>query len=157
MWLLTRSRSWICRSISLSRQPRVRCAGEACPLRRRSRWHLGGANVAVAEVRGLLRSLYVVVLERREAVLGKGRHPGVIGRLHLNLVKPGCVASEDQLLGGAIGVAERRKAVLLLHVLRDFEAAQRFHLPLRRPVPDRVSPPHPLLYPHHLHPRPPPH
>jgi hypothetical protein len=32
------------------RQPRACCAGEACPLRRRSRWHLGGANVAVAEV-----------------------------------------------------------------------------------------------------------
>jgi hypothetical protein len=93
--------------------------------------HSGGANVAVAQVRGLLRSLCVLVLERREAVLGKGGHPGVIGRLQLDLVKPGGVAREDQLLGCAVGVAERRKAVLLLHVLRDFEPAQRLDLPLR--------------------------
>src|SRR6266436_1258771 len=89
------------------------------------------ANVAVAQIRGLLRRLRVLMLERRETVLGKGRHTGVIGRPQLDLVEPGCVAREDQLLGGAVGVAERRKAVLLLHVLRDFEPAQCLDLPLR--------------------------
>src|SRR6516162_6394033 len=91
---------------------------------------LTGANVAVAEVRGL-RGLDVLVLERREAVLGKGRHSGVIGGPHFDLVEPGRVAREDQLLDGAVGVAERREAVFLLHVLRDFEPAHRLDLPLR--------------------------
>src|SRR5437868_12738977 len=106
--------------------PRCPSAGQAFPDHA-----LTGANVAVAEVRGLARSLGVLVLERREAVLGKGRHPGVIGRPQLDLVEPGCVAREDRLLGATGGVAERCKAVLLLHVLRDFEPAQRLDLPLR--------------------------
>src|SRR5260370_33392894 len=47
------------------------------------------ANVAVAQIRGLLRRLRVLMLERRETVLGKGRHTGVIGRPQLALVEPG--------------------------------------------------------------------
>src|SRR5436309_15774404 len=112
----------VCRSISLSRQPYVCCGGEAWPLRRRSR--LGGANVAVAQVRGPLGRQRILVLERSETVRRKRRHPGVVSRFQPDLVELGGVAAEDQLLGGAIGVAERRKPVFLLHVLRDFEPAQ---------------------------------
>src|SRR5215207_1425694 len=93
--------------------------------------HLRGANVAVAQVRGPLGRQRMFVLERSETVLGKGRHPGVVSRLQPDLVEFGGVAAENQLLGGAIGVAERRKGVFLLHVLRNFEAAQRLDLPLR--------------------------
>src|SRR5258707_3730921 len=103
---------------------------------------LGGANVAVAQVRGLLGGRCVLVLERREAVLGKGRHFGVVSCLQLDLVEPSRIASEDQLLSGAVGIAERRKSVLLLHFFGDFEPAQRFNLPLRRALPDRVGAPH---------------
>src|SRR6516225_3606144 len=78
-----------------------------------ARSSLARANVAVAEVRGLLRGLGVLVLERREAVLGKGRHPSVVGRPHFDLVEPGRIAREDQLLGGAVGITERREAVFL--------------------------------------------
>src|ERR1700722_2490097 len=93
--------------------------------------HLRGANVAVAQVRWLLRRQRILVLERSETVLGKGRHPGVVSRFQPDLIEFGGVAAEDQLFGGAIGVAERRKPVFLLHVLRNFEAAQRLDLPLR--------------------------
>src|SRR5262245_28169383 len=93
--------------------------------------HSRGANVAVAQVRGFLGRQRILILERSEAVLGKGRHPGVVSRFQPDLVELGGVAAEDQLLGGAIGVAERRKPVFLLHVLRNFEAAQRLDLPLR--------------------------
>src|SRR5262249_28511759 len=88
------------------------------------------ANVTVAQVRGLVGCLRVLVLERREAVLGKGRHLVVSG-LQLDLVEPRRIASEDLLLDGAVGVAERRKPILLLHVVRDFEPAKRLDLPLR--------------------------
>src|SRR5471032_1117857 len=93
--------------------------------------HLPGANVAVAQVRGPLGRQRILVFERRETVLGKHRHPGVVSGFLPDLVEPGGVAAEDQLLGGAIGVAERRKPAFLLHVLRNFEAAQRLDLPLR--------------------------
>src|SRR5262249_60976999 len=93
--------------------------------------HLRGANVAVAQVRGFLGRQRILILERSETVLGKGRHPGVLSRLQPDLVEFGGVAAEDQLLGGTIGIAERRKAVFLLHVLRNFEATQRLDLPLR--------------------------
>src|ERR1700752_1866467 len=117
MALLTRGGSRICRSGPIF------ISGSAAPAeldRTAGAVHLGGANVAVAQIRGFLRSLYVLVLERREAVLGKGGHAGVVGSLQLDLVKPGRVACKDQLLSGAVGVAKRRKAVPLLHVLRDF-------------------------------------
>src|SRR5215218_6716394 len=100
--------------------------------------HLRGANVAVAQVRGLVGRQRILVLEQSETVLGKGRHPGVVSRFQPDPVELGGVAAEDQLLGRAIGIAERRKSVFLLHVLRNFEAAQRLDLPLRRAVPDRV-------------------
>ena len=111
---------------------------------------LGGANVAVAQVRGFLRRQRVLVLERREPVLRKGRHLGVISRFQLDFVEPACVAGEDQLLSRAVGIAERRKGILLLHVLRDFEPAQRLDLPLRRAVPDRVGTPHNVVDAHAL-------
>src|ERR1700722_10960380 len=94
--------------------------------------HLRGANVAVAQVRGLIGRQPILVFERSETVLGKDRHPGVVSRFQPDLIELSGVAAEDQLLGGASGVAERRKPVFLLHVLRNFEAAQRHDLPLRR-------------------------
>jgi len=76
---------------------------------RHSQDHSSGANEPVAEVRWLLGCQRVLVLERREAVFGKGRHIGVVGCLQLDLVEPGCVAGEDQLLGGAVGVTSGAK------------------------------------------------
>src|SRR5881394_1498656 len=107
------SEAEVCRSISPSRQPHVRCGGEAWPLRRSSR--SGGANVAVAQVRGLLCRQRILVLERGETVRGKGRHPGILSRFQPDLVELGGVAAEDQLLGVAIGIAKRCKSVFLLH------------------------------------------
>src|SRR4030088_81686 len=79
-------------------------------------------NVAVAQVRGFAGRERVLLLERREAVLGVSRHPGVLGLLQRDVVHPGRVAGEDLLLGGAVGVAKGCEPVLLLHVLRDFGA-----------------------------------
>src|SRR5436305_14899035 len=100
--------------------PRCPSAGQAFPDHA-----LTGANVAVAEVRGLARSLGVLVLERREAVLGKCRHTGGLRRPQLELVAPGCVARVDSLLGATGALAERWKAILRLHVPRHLEPAQR--------------------------------
>src|SRR5207248_3200521 len=97
-----------------SREIRAECGREAWPLRRRSR--SGGANVAVAQVRGLLCRQRILVLERGKTVRGKGRHPGSLSRFQPDLVELGGVAAEDQLLGVAVGAAERRKPVFLLHV-----------------------------------------
>ena len=55
----------------------------------------------------------------------------LFSRFQPNLKELGGIAAEDQLLGGAIGIAKRRKSVSLLDVLRNFEAAQRLDLPLR--------------------------
>ena len=41
---------------------------------------LGGANVPVAQVRGFLGCLGVLIFERREAVFGKGGHLAVVSR-----------------------------------------------------------------------------
>ena len=73
---------------------------------------LAGANVAVAQVRGLLGSLCILVLERREAVLGIIRHPRVVGRPELDLIELVALLGEDEPAWWRVGVAERRKAVL---------------------------------------------
>src|SRR5260370_41186846 len=70
------------------------------------------ANVAVAQVRGFPGRERVLLLERREAVLGVGRHPGILGLLQRDVVHPRRVAGEDLLLGGAVGVAKGCEPVL---------------------------------------------
>src|SRR5882762_5482340 len=57
------------------------------------------------------------------------------------LVEARAVAAEDAGLHRAVGRAERREAVFLLHVLGDLEPAQRLDLPLRRAGPQRVGAP----------------
>ena len=83
--------------------------------------HLRGANVAVAQVRGLLAaSAYSFLSEARRSSEKAGIL--VLSAAFSDLVELGGVAAEDQLLGGTVGIAERRKAVFLLHVLREFRA-----------------------------------
>lgn len=74
----------------------------------------------------------------------------VVSRFQPDLIELGGFAAEYQLLGGAIRVAERRKPAFLLHVLRNFEAAQRLDLPLRRAVPDSVGAPRDMVDLHAL-------
>ena len=66
-------------------------------------------------------------------------------RCSLVLVQARRVLAEDRALDGAVGGAERREAVLALHVLRNLEPAQRLDLPLRRAGPYRVGPPYDVV------------
>src|SRR5260370_40607713 len=55
------------------------------------------------------------------------------------------MAAEDQLVGRAVGAAESRKSVFLLHVLGNLEPPQRFDLPLRGPLPYRIGAPEDVI------------
>src|SRR5438445_12519415 len=59
----------------------------------------------------------------------------MLRQLRLEAVDPRGVAREDRALHRAVRRAERLEAVLLLHVIRDPEAAQLLDLPLGRAVP----------------------
>src|SRR5579862_9245711 len=54
--------------------------------------------------------------------------------LSLKPVEPGGIATEHGCFEGAVGRTQRLEAVLLLHVLGDFQPAQALDLPLRRAV-----------------------
>src|SRR6267154_2264848 len=110
----------------------------------------GGSDVAVTQVRGLLGGELILALQGAQPVLGKGRHPGIVGGLEIDPVHAGRVAAEDQLLDRAVGATERSKTIFLLHILRDFESTQRLDLPLGRPVPNRVGAPKDMIDPHAL-------
>src|SRR5271169_5458456 len=100
-----------------------------------------GANVSVAQVRGLLGRELVLLLQLSELVLGVGWHRPRIGRLQVEAVEAGGVQAKNPLLDRAVGTAKWRKPVFLLHVFGDLEAPQRFDLPLRGPVPHAVGTP----------------
>ena len=110
----------------------------------------GRPDVAVTQIRGLLGGELILALEGAQPVLGEGWHPDIVGGLEIDPVHAGRVAAEDQLLDRAIGATERRKTIFLLHILRDFEPAQRLDLPLGRPVPNRVGAPQDMIDPHAL-------
>ena len=77
--------------------------------------------------------------------------PSVVCALRgLELVVSGGVAREDRALDRTIGRPQRREAVLLLHVFRNLQPAQRLDLPLRRSVPHRVGAPNYLVLPETL-------
>ena len=63
----------------------------------------------------------------------------------LDAVEPRGIHAEDRALDLAGGGAERREAVFVLYVLRNFQAVQAFDLPLRRAGPDRVGAPHHVI------------
>src|SRR5882762_872602 len=110
----------------------------------------GSPDVAVTQIRGLLGGELILALEGAQPVLGEGWHPDIVGGLEIDPVHAGRVAAEDQLLYRATGATERRKTILLLHILGDFEPTQRLDLPLGRPVPDRVGAPQDMIDPHTL-------
>ena len=97
-------------------------------------------DVAVGEVAAARAVLLVGLLDLRDAV---GDHFRLL--LRRELVEPRVVAAEDRVLDRAVGRAERRVAVFLLHVFRDLEPAQRLDLPLRRAGPHRVGAPHDVV------------
>src|SRR5262245_39704523 len=113
---------------------RGQLSGERRPIHLRLRVH-----VAVAQMRRRLAILEVLVPHHGEAVLVWAD----VGALrNVEVVELGVGAAEDHVLERAVGGSERLEAVLLLHVLRDFEAAQRLDLPLRRAGPHRVGAPY---------------
>src|SRR5439155_23936151 len=66
---------------------------------------------------------------------------GALRRPHVDPVEPRRVASEDRRLRRTVCSAERREAVLLLHIGWDLESAERLDLPLRRAIPEGVGAP----------------
>src|SRR5437660_6601172 len=88
----------------------------------------------VAEI-GPPRPFALVVRVRDRDAIGRELSPA----LGVVLVEPRGVLAEDRPLHRAVGGAERRPAVLLLHILRDLEPPQRLDLPLWRPGPDCVG------------------
>ena len=61
--------------------------------------------------------------------------------LRRHAVEPRIVVAENGALDRTVSCSQRREAVFLLHLFRDFQPAQRLDLPLRRPGPDRVGAP----------------
>ena len=98
---------------------------------------LAGApgHEAVATVRPPGPIALVRVPVQRDAVRRQVR-PAIVP------VQPRRGLAEDRALDGAVGRAERGEPVLLLHLLRDLEASEALDLPLRRPRPHGVRPPH---------------
>src|SRR5262249_23456798 len=113
--------------------------------RKRSRSR--ASDVTVTQVRRILCGKLILVLQAGQPILGIGRYPRLVGRLEIDPVQASGVGAEDQLLGGAIGAAKRRKAILLLHILGNLEPPHGFDLPLWRPLPNRIRAPPYLLSP----------
>ena len=59
----------------------------------------------------------------------------------IELVEARRVITEDRALDCTVGRSEGGETMLLLHVLRDLEAAERLDLPLGRAIPHRVRAP----------------
>jgi hypothetical protein len=100
-----------CPSTTLTEVSSVnRCRFRGSCSRRREHIRSAGSRVPWAQC--------VLILKRRQAVLGKRGILAIVSRLQHDLVEPSCVAGEDLLLDDAISVAERRKPVLLLRDVR---------------------------------------
>src|SRR5260370_14957179 len=109
-----------------------RAAGKSCWRNRQPAapsGRSGGADVAVAQVRGFLCRELVLGLQLGQAILGIGRHRRVIGRLEVDAIEPSRIAAEDQLLGRAVGDAETRTTVFLLHYIVHLETPLTLVLP----------------------------
>src|SRR5260370_5079097 len=92
-------------------------------------------NIAVAEVARRRTILLIFGLHDREAI----RLPEQA--LLLVAEHAQTVVGEDRLLDRPVGGAQRRKAVLLLHVLGDLQSSHRLDLPLWRAGPHRIGAP----------------
>jgi len=68
-----------------------------------------GADVCVAQVRGLFRRELVLLLQLSQPVCGIGGHRRGIGRLQVEAIEARRVQTEYSLLDRAVGVAEGRK------------------------------------------------
>src|SRR6516164_6176389 len=88
-------------------------------------------DVAIAHVGAGWACLLILDLQSGELVELEIEHR----LLRINPVKLRVITTEDRGLYWAVSRAERRKAVLLLHVFGDFDPAQAFDLPLRRAGP----------------------
>src|SRR5437867_13385787 len=111
---------------------RPRGVGGARLLPRAARLRRRAGHEAVARVRARAARGETLRLDRGDLVGGDA----VLGHLGAQSVEARRVAAEDGALHGAVGGPQRLEAVLLLHVLRDLEPAQRLDLPLGRAVPE---------------------
>jgi hypothetical protein len=68
-------------------------------------------------------------------------------RMEIELIHPRSVIAQDARFHRAIGRAQGREPVFLLHILRNFQRAECLNLPLRRAVPDRISAPEDVISP----------
>src|SRR5262245_19624889 len=100
-----------------------------------------GADVPVAQIGGLAHPLFVLAAQARQPVGRVAGHRRVLGRLQPQAIKTRGVATEDHLLHRTVRAAESGKAMFLLHVLGDFQAAHGLDLPLWRAVPNRIGSP----------------
>src|SRR5262252_5365346 len=111
----------------------------------RGPWFLSGGsgNEAVSGVARRAAVLEIGSLQLGDPVPLHRREFGA----QIEPVKARRVVTEDRALDGAVGGSEGSKTPLLLHVLRDFEPAERLDLPLRRTVPHRVGAPEHVIMP----------
>src|SRR6266850_2804969 len=94
-------------------------------------------HIAIARVGALAPGGEVFRLDRGDLVDCEL----VLGELGAQAVEARGVAAEDGALHRAGGRTQRLEAVLLLHILRDLEAAHRLDLPLGRAVPEGIRAP----------------
>src|SRR5262249_60133976 len=106
-----------------------------------------GADVAVAQVRRLLGSEFVLALQARQPVFRVCRHSGIFRCLEVEPVEAGRIYGEDQLLYPPVGGTQRRGAVFFFYVLTGLEPPPRPDLPLLRAAPHPAGTPHDMHHP----------
>src|SRR5258705_4702602 len=106
-------------------------------------------DITVSCVAALATHGDVVRLDQGDLVLGEVL---VCAELHVQAVELRGVQAEDLLLDFAVRAAEFCLPLELLHdVVRNFQAAHGFDLPLRAAVPHRVRAPYHALRSHQVH------
>src|SRR5215471_13082757 len=115
------------------------------PARKRGRLGLRAhaVDIAIAGIASHAAEPDVFLLDCGHLVLRQG----ALRRLDVDTVEPRRVAGKDRGLGRAVRRAERREAILLLHVRGNLQSAERLDLPLGRAIPERIGAPYHVVDP----------